>query len=79
MKQPLERFDVVDAVFKPVRTDDLKPGASRFIGQRGKWQAMWMIDDEDGGSYVGQWAMGPYDFDFPYVWVPECDLELINE
>ena len=79
MKSSYERFDIVDAVFRPIRIDDLKPGVSDFIGHRGKWQASWMIDEEDGGNYVGQWAMTPYDFHAVFVWVPECDLELIGE
>lgn len=75
----MERFDIVYAVFKPKQTDDLKPGVSDWIGYRGLWQAMWMVDEEDGGSYVGQWAMGIYDRldpPPPFVWVPRCDLEI---
>jgi len=70
----MERFDIVDATFEPLNRDDLKPGIAEFIGHRGLWQAVWMIDEDDGGSYVGQWAMNPYDFKMPFVWVPLCDL-----
>ena len=78
----LERFDTVDATFKPKRTDDLKPRVNEWIGRRCIWEALWMIDEDDGGSYVGQWAMMPIikphkrHPDFPYLWVPLCDLEI---
>ena len=77
----IQRFDLFDATFKPKKTDDLKPGVDKWIGYRGIWQAMWMIEEEDGGSYVGMWAMGIYDVTKlnpppPFIWVPECDLEI---
>ena len=72
----MEQFDIIDATFHPIRTDDLGLDALIFIGHRGKWQAMWIIDEEDGGDYVGQWVLSAYDFDFPAGWVPECDLEI---
>jgi hypothetical protein len=70
----MERYDIVEATFEPTNTDDLKPGVAEFIGYRGQWTVAWMIDEEDGGAYVGQYAMTPHDFKMPYVWVPECDL-----
>ena len=71
----MDKFDIVDATFKPLNRDDLKPGVADYIGYRGLWQALWMIDEEDGGSYVGQFAMGPHDFrSESFVWVPQCDL-----
>jgi hypothetical protein len=77
----MKRFDQVNATFKPKRTDDLKSGVKEWIGYRGTWEALWLIDDEDGGSYVGMYAMGIYDAieleaPPPFVWVPECDLEI---
>jgi hypothetical protein len=73
------------ARFEPKRRDDLKPGIERWIGYEGEWQRLWSIEEEDGGSYVGDWAVGPSADEqersdseniplYPYIWVPECDL-----
>jgi hypothetical protein len=74
----LQRYDVVDATFQPIRTDDLKPPAVPWVGVRMKWQAAWPIDDKDGGPYVGQMAMtpqGPLPNGLEWIgWVPLCDL-----
>ena len=71
----MEQFDTMTAVFKPARTDDLKPEARAFVGQRIKWCAGWLIED---GAYAGQFAMiphGPNSFTgWVPGWVPECDL-----
>ena len=77
--------DIVNATFCPKRTDDLKPGVEEWIGKCTRWQALWMIDEGGEGSYIGQWAMGPVDQnnmpdkEFPYIWVPLCDLEVYND
>jgi hypothetical protein len=76
----LERFDRVMATFQPARTDDLQNNADKFIGVRCEWEVLWQISEEDGGPYVGQWALWPTDFDIQkqygssFVWVPLCDL-----
>lgn len=84
----MEQFTIIDASFQPKQTDDLKPGLHDWIDRRARWQAQWMITEEDGGSYIGQWAMMPINepFDgefwaerhpeFPYLWVPLCDLKI---
>ena len=75
-----KQYEIVDAIYQPLRTDDLKPGMPEWIGRRENWHALWMIDEDDGGPYVGQWAMQPIVAnhqphpDFPYLWVPQCDL-----
>lgn len=80
----MERFEVIDAIFNPKRTDDLKPGMDKWIGRRCLWEAQWLIEEEDGGDYIGQWAMMPIikpgrkHPDFKYVWVPLCDLDIYN-
>ncbi len=58
MAKRIERYSVVRAVFNPKRLDTLRPECLPFIGKTGLFQAMWKIDEEDGGPYVGQWAMG---------------------
>lgn len=78
----LKRSDIVDATLRPKRVDDLKPGMHAWIGRRCLWEVQWMIDEEDGGDYVGQYAMMPIrepgclHREFPYIWVPLCDLEI---
>jgi hypothetical protein len=52
-----------------------------FIGRVSTWEAYWLITEEDGGPYVGQWAMMSRELNdegFP-GWVPACDLELVPE
>jgi hypothetical protein len=69
----IEALRVYRARFEPVRRDDLRPGMADYIGTEATFEAGWRIDDEDGGPYVGQWAMlTPRGW--PCVWVPLCDL-----
>jgi len=73
----LRRYDEVIATFQPKRTDDLKPGVVAYFGHRGRWQVAWRITEEDGGSYVGQWALAPWDVDERFGWLgwaPEEDF-----
>lgn len=71
----MELFDVVDAEFRPTRTDDLKPGAVTYIGQRLTWCASWVIGEEDNPAYAGDFAMVPVsDEPLPFAWVPQSDL-----
>lgn len=70
-----ERFEVVDALFDPRRTDDLKPGVADLIGWRGEWRADWSI--EEGEPFAGEWAMVPQEEEWiklGVVWVPSGDL-----
>lgn len=79
-------LDIVDATFKPIKTDDLRIGVSDWIGRRIMWQCVGMADPES--EYVGQAAfnlapsiiIGAYQRGefvyFPATWVPECDLEI---
>ena len=50
----MDHFDVIEAVYAPLRTDDLSPGSSEYNGRIAEWQAVWIIE---GGPYDGQWAM----------------------
>ncbi len=78
----LERYDLVEGTFEPVKRDDLRPLVAKWIGRRLSWRAGWFITEDDGGEYVGQWAMlpmgGEHAPDFqggtPFAWVPLCDL-----
>jgi hypothetical protein len=73
------QFDKVEATFRPRALDTLKPEAADWIGVRLEWQAVWVVDEEDGGPYVGQMAWSPqwHHVDggrFPAAWVPTEDL-----
>ncbi|WP_280319904.1 hypothetical protein [Nocardia wallacei] len=71
----MELYDVVEAEFRPARTDDLKPGAEAFIGKRLRWCASWLITEEDNEEYAGEFAMMPVgDGPFPFAWAPQRDL-----
>lgn len=71
----LQQFDVVSAVFKPQRTDDLKPEAMAMVGQRFTFIADFRIDE--GFAYEGDWHMTLTREDSERTgifWVPGCDL-----
>lgn len=73
----LEQFDRIEATFQPRRTDDLKAGAVEWIGRRVVWDVAWLITDEDGGPYVGEFACTLAEVPNPppgFVWVPSGDL-----
>jgi hypothetical protein len=75
---PCQQFDLFEATFAPLRTDNLKLGPLRMVGKRLVWKALWVIED---GEYAGQWAMAP-PVDMPsefregvWAWAPACDLK----
>lgn len=76
----IERHAFYRGTFQPRRRDDLKPGLEAAIGRRMLWSAGWRITPEDGGPYVGEWAMciePTCEEDkrvFTYAWTPSCDL-----
>jgi hypothetical protein len=78
LREQLEPFDTFTATFQPRRTDDLKPGVAEWIGWRGVWQVMWMIEEGESSKFVGQWACAPrYDCATaapPFAWIPDEDL-----
>lgn len=71
---PFERFI---ATFKPEHMDDLRLEARDWIGWRGVWEAVWLIDE---GAFEGQYACAvvPMQDKAPpadaFVWVPSGDL-----
>lgn len=72
-------LEVVRATFCPLRRDDLKEQVLPLIGRRGVFKALWEITEDDGGSYVGQWAMEtPREWQRTMrglvFWVPSGDL-----
>lgn len=74
-------FTVVEAAYRPQRLDTLRVEHAAVhathIGRRLRWQCCWLIDDEDGGDYVGQHAWEPLEQTDPLAalgWVPTEDL-----
>ena len=69
----VERFDVVEATFRPKRTGNLRPELVPLIGLRWTWEVYWI--QEEGDSYEGQWVLMPRPMrdDFGW-WVPQEDL-----
>lgn len=72
----MKQFDRFLATFQPQRTDDLKPGVAELIGLRCEWEVAWLIEEEDGGPYIGEWACAAYGLEAspPFAWAPSCDL-----
>lgn len=78
----MEQWDRFTAVFRPARTDDLREGAERMIGNRYRFMAAWVIEEGEN-EYAGQHACT---VDYPFgeapeevkaamvLWVPEGDL-----
>jgi hypothetical protein len=59
-RDKVQQHDVFWATLDPVRTDDLRHDAPRWVGHRLRWYAAWWIEPEDGGPYVGQLACMPW-------------------
>lgn len=70
----VEQWQSVVAVFRPRRLDDLRPDAAPWVGRQLRSSPGWVITEEDGGPYVGEWAMLP-PHDIPLGWVPQGDLQ----
>ena len=68
----LEEFSLVEATFRPQRTDNLRPEAHAALGMRTLWQALWK--QGEGDPYPGQWALCPVDGNPFWNWVPQEDL-----
>lgn len=73
----INRGEWVEATFTPRQTDDLREGVNRYIGQKGLFEALFVIDE--GYNYAGEWAMAfPPDWDIEALWAPLGDLQIIH-
>ena len=75
----MEQFDEITGYFEPKRMDTLRDRAKPFVSKLLNFKAMWLVEEEDGGPYVGQWAMEPSDENgncLPIGWVPFEDIRL---
>lgn len=77
----MKQFDRVTGYFKPKIISTLKEEMKPLIGNRFVFEAYWLIDKDDGGPYVGQWAMMPLTESGERLenanWVPTEDIEII--
>lgn len=91
MSTQFQTNDKVRAVFKPLRTDDLRPGMEAWVGHEDIWECNGMADPE--GKYAGQAAFQvatsvqlerhqqgvlPQQIMPPCTWIPECDLQILE-
>lgn len=70
--------DIINAVFQPRTTHDLKESAIPMIGMQGDFEALWLIEE---GEYIGEWAM-KIPREWPVrdaCWVPDGDLRHAGE
>jgi len=66
---------MIEALFNPVKRNDLSRLAKAQVGKRIRFLEGWVIDT---GRYQGQVAWIP--FDIPFAgWVPEEDLHKMKE
>lgn len=93
-KKTINRHDIVIGYFNPIRVETLKPESLIHIAKMIEFTAGWLIDEDDGGPYVGQFALCPlrvitlqerttskiYD-QSPSInmgWVPEEDVTILE-
>ena len=78
----MQQFEKVQAYFEPKRVETLRDEAKPFIGMLMTFEALWLIEESDGGPYVGQWAMGSSAANgidcLPFGWVPQEDIRIVT-
>lgn len=67
----LEIPDAVEAVFTGDGVTQIKRIAEPFLGRRGVFRRLWLIEAEDSASLAGQYAWA-----LPREWVDEVDGRL---
>lgn len=75
----IQQFQTVYAEFKPKNLSTLKPEAKKYIGIKSKYEAGWIIEEEDSKQFAGQRAF--INLELPcdgFAWVPEEDLKIIS-
>lgn len=74
----VQPWDHVIATFIPKHQETLRPELQKVIGVVAEFCCSWIIDEEDGGPYVGQGAFHTEDKRFHGFWVPSEDLENVQ-
>lgn len=73
-----KQYKSVEARFTPKRFSTLRAELKPLIGTVATFCYVWVIGEEDGGPYVGQWAFLSDDERFKGRWIPEEDLEILS-
>lgn len=76
-----KQFTEVRAVFNPAKEhiNTLRDEMEPLIGKEAIFQYSWIMDEDD--MFPGVWALHPVEIrgEFPYRWIPEFDLEIIEQ
>lgn len=78
LSETIQPWDKVVARFNPKRTQTLRPELASVVGVTAQFTCSWIIDEDDGGPYVGQGAFLTDDERFRHLWVPQEDLEIVG-
>jgi hypothetical protein len=70
------KLDVL-ARFQPRLVDDLMPGLAKLVGTETVFTYTRQMDEDE--PFPGEWVLQTDDERFRNYWIPECDLEIINE
>jgi hypothetical protein len=70
------KLDVL-ARFQPRVVDDLMPGLANVIGTDAVFTYTRQMDEDE--PFPGEWVLKTDDERFGGYWIPECDLEIIEE
>lgn len=76
----IEPHSLIEAVYNPVLTDDLRPQWLTLIGKSFIWEWLWTQEQDE--QYPGQRAFEVYQYyqkGLPFNWSPECDLSFIRK
>ena len=67
----------VVARFQPKVVDDLMPGLADVIGTDTVFTYTRQMDEDE--PFPGEWVLKTDDERFGGYWIPECDLDIIEE
>ena len=65
------------ARFQPRVDEDLMPGLEKVIGTDSVFTYTRQMDEDE--PFPGEWILKTDDDRFGDYWIPECDLEIIEE
>jgi len=76
----IEPYSLIEAVYNPVRIDNLRPEWKPLVGQTFTWFFLWTQEHDE--QYPGQRTFEIYqqpERGLPHHWSPECDLSFIRK
>jgi len=82
-EESLKICEVYEGHFEPKVLDTLDEKAKPYIGKKMQFEALWRITEEDGGPYVGQWALRALRKNssewLPIGWIPQEDIRFVDD